>query len=239
MLCWIEQFLQNRTYQVLVGNSKSQHKEIKRGVPQGSCLSPTLFNIIMSDIPHTDGIIIGEYADDIAIFITSDTLEDAHTKAQSAITSLETWANRWCLRFNTAKTKCMCFTKKRILEKLTEPAYQLKLNQETIEWTKKMRYLGVTLDAPTLTWKLHYEDMVNEGIKRINIMRAISGTTWGANTELLLNFYKIYIRTKISYAIPATTSACHSRKMTLERVQNAAMRVALGARKSSPSSPPS
>ncbi|CAL4149782.1 unnamed protein product [Meganyctiphanes norvegica] len=32
-----------------------------------------------------------EYADDIAIFITSDTLEHAHTKAQSAITNLETW----------------------------------------------------------------------------------------------------------------------------------------------------
>lgn len=65
-------------------------------------------------------------------------------------------------------------------------------------------------------------------------MRAISGTTWGANTELLLNFYKSYIRSKISYAIPATTSACQSRKRTLERVQNAAIRVALGARKTSP-----
>ena len=71
MLCWIEEFLKNRTYQVIVGNTKSEKKAIKRGVPQGSCLSPTIFNIIMSNIPHTDGIIIGEYADHIAIFITS------------------------------------------------------------------------------------------------------------------------------------------------------------------------
>ena len=58
---------------------KIPEKFLKRGVPQESCLSPTNFNVIMSDIPHTDGIIIGEYADDIAILITSDTLEDAHT----------------------------------------------------------------------------------------------------------------------------------------------------------------
>ena len=234
MLCWIEQFLQKRTYQVIVGNSTSGKKEIKRGVPQGSCLSPTLFNIIMSDIPHTDGIIIGEYADDIAILITSDSLEDAHTRAQAAITELATWANKWCLTFNTTKTKSMCFTKKKISEKLQNPIFQLKLNQDNIEWTKEMKYLGVTLDAPTLTWKLQYEDLVKEGVKRINIMQAISGTTWGANTELLLNFYKAYIRSKISYAIPATASSCHTRKLTLERVQNAAMRVALGARKTSP-----
>ena len=67
MLRWVEEFLSNRTYQVIVGNSKSTKKEVKRGVPQGSCLSPTLFNIIMNDILHIDGVIIGEYADDIAI----------------------------------------------------------------------------------------------------------------------------------------------------------------------------
>lgn len=94
----------------------------------------------------------------------------------------------------------MCFTKKKISEKLQNPIFQLKLNQDNIEWTKEMKYLGVTLDAPTLTWKLQYEDLVKEGVKINNIMRAISGTAWGANTELLLNFYKAYIRSKISYA---------------------------------------
>ena len=119
----------------------------------------------MSDIPHSEGIIIGEYADDIAIFITTDTLEDACTRAQTAITELETWANKWCLKFNATKTNTMCFTKKKVKEKLLEPAFQLKLNQENIAWTTKLKYLGVTLDAPTLTWKLQYEDLVKEGLK--------------------------------------------------------------------------
>ncbi|CAL4097649.1 unnamed protein product, partial [Meganyctiphanes norvegica] len=154
----------------------------------------TLFNVIMSDIPHTNSFIIREYADDIAIIITADTLEEAHTRTQTAITELETWANRWCLKFNSNKTKSLCFTKKRIGEILQDPTLQLKLNQETIEWVKSVRYLGVTLDAPTLTWKKHYEQLTREGQQRINIMRAISGTTWGSKqrtpTQLLQELHK-------------------------------------------------
>ena len=234
MLNWIKEFLHNRSYQVLVGNSKSEPKHIERGVPQGSCLSPTFFNIIMSDIPHNIRTIIKEYADDIAILSTADTLELAFYNAQLAITELEAWANKWCLQFNANKTKSLCFTLKKVGDKLQEPRFQLKLNQEDIEWVENTRYLGVTLDAPALTWKIHYEQLLREGQQRINIMRAISGTSWGANRELLLNFYTSYIRNKISYAATATASACQSRKEDLEKVQNAALRVALGARRTSP-----
>ena len=187
----------------------------------------------MSDIPH-NWITIREYADDIGIIITGDTLEEDFTNAQLAILELEAWANKWCLNFNSNKTKSLCFTKKRIGAKLQDPNFQLKLNQQNIEWAEHIKYLGVTLDAPTLTWKKHYEDLAREGQQRINIMRAISGTTWGANRELLLNFYRTYIRSKISYAAPATATACQSRKEILEKIQNAALRVALGARKTSP-----
>ena len=218
----------------IITDRSSEKNNIKRGVPQGSCLSPTLFNVIMSDIPHIASVDIGEYADDISIMITGDTIEEVFNKAQTAIQTLETWARTWCLEFNSTKTKSMCFTKKRILEKLEEPELQLKINNENIDWVKTTRYLGVTLDAPTLTWKNHYEELAREGLQRVNIMRAISGTNWGANTELLLNFYKMYIRSKITYGSAATASACQSRQDILERIQNAALRVALGARKTSP-----
>ena len=124
--------------------------------------------------------------------------------------------------------------KKRLHDKLEKPENQLKINGEEIEWVKTTKYLGVTLDAPTLTWKNHYEEMVRAGVQRINIMRAISGTNWGANRELLLNFYKAYIRSKVTYGASAIASAADTRQKTLERIQNAALRVALGARKNSP-----
>ena len=110
----------------LVGNSKSEHKRIQRGVPQGSCLSPTLFNIIMSDIPHNNWITIREYADDIGIIITGDTLEEVFNNAQLAILELEAWANKWCLNFNSNKTKSLCFTKRKNRCKTTRPKLPTK-----------------------------------------------------------------------------------------------------------------
>ena len=234
MLCWIEAFLQERTFQVLIGNSKSEKRVIKRGVPQGSCLSPTLFNMIMSDIPHSTLSEIEEYADDIATIITGDNIDQVIETAQECINTLETWARTCCLNFTSAKTKCMCFTKKKIKDRLEEPELQIKINGENIEWVKSCKYLGITLDAPTLTWSKHFEELAREGMQRINIMRAISGTSWGANRELLISFYQSYIRSKLTYGAAATSSACQTRKNTLEKIQNAALRVALGARKTSP-----
>ena len=103
MLFWLEEFLKQRTYQVLVEDSTSEKKSMKRGIPQGSCLSPTLFNVMVSDIPHIQGISISEFADDIAILITTKTIEEAHAGISQALTSLAEWASTWNLIFNPVK----------------------------------------------------------------------------------------------------------------------------------------
>ena len=44
----------------------SHLRKIRNGVPQGSALAPTLFNIYISDIPSTTSMLYG-YADDLAL----------------------------------------------------------------------------------------------------------------------------------------------------------------------------
>ena len=89
MLRWIEEFLQNRTFQVLIGNTKSETITMTNGLPQGSTLSPTLFNVMMADIPHPLRIYIYKYADDIAIAITDEDIQEATTLTQDAIRKIE------------------------------------------------------------------------------------------------------------------------------------------------------
>ena len=50
MHAWIKIFLSDRSFEVSWQGKTSETYQIKRGVPQGSCLSPTLFNIFFSDI---------------------------------------------------------------------------------------------------------------------------------------------------------------------------------------------
>lgn len=47
---WIKDFLMERTIQVKVGSVSSKTVDIENGTPQGSVISPVLFNIMINDI---------------------------------------------------------------------------------------------------------------------------------------------------------------------------------------------
>ena len=74
---WIEHFLKNRKFKVSVDNVSSETFNISTGVPQGSCLSPTLilvyFSHIIKNIP--ENIQTALYADDLCIWFTSKSLK--------------------------------------------------------------------------------------------------------------------------------------------------------------------
>ena len=78
MLAYIVDYLSNRKGTVKFQGSKSQVKDFDLGTPQGSCISPFLFNIIMNrliskesddtcTLEYPDGVQIVSYADDIVI----------------------------------------------------------------------------------------------------------------------------------------------------------------------------
>ena len=125
----------------------------------------------------------------------------------------------------------MCFTNQRKAQEL-KPS--LMINNSDIEWVLEFKYLGVTFDAPRLTWASHIREVNRDCVQRLNILRALSGSTWGADKDLMLMLYTTYIRPKITYGITAVASACVSRLDKLETIQNAAIRLAIGARNTSP-----
>lgn len=62
----IESLLSNRKYNVLLNGAASRYRYLQNGLPQGSVLSPILFNVYTSDI--VDSISRKFiYADDIAL----------------------------------------------------------------------------------------------------------------------------------------------------------------------------
>ncbi|CAL4072958.1 unnamed protein product [Meganyctiphanes norvegica] len=236
LLRWIQQFLKNRTYEVLVDDQKSCRKESKRGVPQGSILSPSTFALLMAEIPHLARVCTMEYADDVAISITADTLEEACEIAVNAISSLEEWAQKWQLTFNPSKTCAMVFTKKKIPKDADDNPIlpTLTLNEENINWVQTFKYLGMKLDGPTLTWKEHVNYLRDICSRRIKILRALTGTSWGPDRTNILNMYKTFIRSKITYGVVALSSASKTNLDKLEVIQSSAIRIAIGARKTSP-----
>ena len=65
-------------------------------------------------------------------------------------------------------------------------------------------------------------------------MKHLSFTKWGADCKSLLRIYSALIKSKLDYGVEAYGSACKSTLKKLDTIQNTALRIALGAFRTSP-----
>ena len=92
-------------------NKNSFKKQFKAGVPQGGVLSPTLFNIYMSDLPTPPrDIHVTTYADDITIYSSDKNYTIAQQRLQPYLEDVQTWTKANDLKLNASKTMTTLFT---------------------------------------------------------------------------------------------------------------------------------
>jgi len=228
MLRWIQKYLTGRNFTVYLDGDYSSIKHITSGVPQGSSLSPLLFNIIMRDIPKEDNVTYSEYADDVAIYATSNNVDDLVKTMQRAINKFYAWTVDWGLKINLQKTKGQIFTNKKYF------IPNLKICNIPIQFESTQKFLGVTMDAPKLNWTGHIESLRTKTIPRINILSSVSNFHWGADRETLQRLYIMLIRSQLDYGAIFYDTASEKALGKLDVVQNTALRIICGARKTSP-----
>ena len=96
------------------------------------------------------------------------------------------------------------------------------------------KILGVTLDRG-LTFRQHISEVTARARSRLGVMKALSSTTFGQSQESLTALYKQYVRPVLSYCSPAwAPDLAQTHMQTLQRTQNAALRIATGCVRSTP-----
>ena len=70
--------------------------------------------------------------------------------------------------------------------------------------------------------------------KALNLLRVLAHTSWGADQETLLHLYRSLIRSKLDYGCIVYGSARGSYLRMLDPIQNHALRLCLGAYRTSP-----
>ena len=123
----------------------------------------------------------------------------------------------------------------RIFYKKVPENHKVILYKQPLERGVKFKYLGMWLDSK-LTWKHHIDYMETKCKKVLNVMRMVSGLCWGADRQSMLNIYKALIRSTVDYGCVVYSSACKTSLLKLERIQCKALRIALGAMKTTPTS---
>ncbi|XP_031339426.1 uncharacterized protein LOC116167943 [Photinus pyralis] len=98
---------------------------------------------------------------------------------------------------------------------------------------KDYKYLGMVLDSK-LIWNKHIEHIKSKCDYGTNMLKCVIKTKWGAAPVIALQFYRAYIRSILDYGSPlyGVAAVCHLR--AVDRIQYNALRICIGAMKSSP-----
>lgn len=219
-------FLTHRFFYVKVGAAKSELISIKWGVPQGSALSPTLYNIYISDIPRTlaEHTEIKQYADDTVIHTSDRFINKIKKRLQDSAEIIKKYYHKWKIKINEEKTILTCFSN-RITKQL--PDHTLTISNIEVPWTSDMKYLGITFDKH-LTLSTHINLTCTKVDSAIRCLYPYMNRNSKIAPELKIHLYKTYIRPLLTYAAPVTLEASKTNLYKLQRKQTKILRMVLG-----------
>lgn len=184
----IKSYLSNRSQYVKIMDVMSEIAEILFGVPQGSCLGPLLFILMISDLKFlkTNSTIL-KYADDVVMILTCDKLNDVPGALKSDISKIKQYYVNNGLKLNASKSKYMTFgfSNYNDLDNL--------MKESGIEKVEFIKYLGVTVDS-----KLRMTNHVNDLANKISqSSRAMNIIKKHLPTYSLMQFYHAFIGSHI------------------------------------------
>lgn len=204
-----------------------------KGTPQGSILSPLLFNIYLRDINkglHPRVKII-QYAVDIALFCSDKSVSNVIDYLQISLNNIYSYLSDKGLEISPSKSSCVIFSRRR---NLRISNHILNVNNEAIPIMDKVKFLGIWFDS-RLSGRAHLSYLVDKGRKILNVISALAGIGWGAQPIALLTIYKAIFRSAIEYgAAVFRLKKNKSIFIIIQRLQYKCLRIALGYRLSTP-----
>lgn len=191
----LKDFLRNRSQQVVIGNVRSSKLLCKKGVPQGSILSPTLYNIFTNDIKTLELILNGElscYADDTALFVYAKDSNTLVTRTNHDLDILASYFQNNKLLINSSKTKVMVFTS---TKRKFSSSLNFTIEAEILPIENQVKYLGLYLDR-FLKWTNHVKHVALKIAPYVSVMYRLKKHL---HIESLLKLYYAFIHSHISY----------------------------------------
>ena len=223
----ISSFLRNRFGCVKVNQCIFLKVALTGGRPQGSSLARLVYIFFIRGLPSdlSDEIMSSFYADDTCYSASDNTHKKrkvfASTHLQRILIDLEKFCSKWRIKLNPEKTWCINFHNNR----QNDNTPRLWLKGELLQYKKTCKFLGITFDNK-LTFNDHIQDIVTRAQRRLNLLKALRGQSWGASPETILYSYRTFIRPLLEYGSILFAYASDHLLRKIQAIETSAIKLA-------------
>ena len=221
LLSWLQNYLTDRKGCVSFQGKQSAQRSFVKGIPQGSSLSPTLFNYAAKELLKTvlpPGVKIHSYADDFVVYASHQHEHILKEKLQTALDILARKMTTLGLKLSTQKTEAIWFNK-------NTPQWRFRVNQQPINWSASVKYLGVMLDKK-LKMTTQSDYIKEKSQRKLNCLKVLSGLS-GVNSKVLKMVYTGVVRPVMEYGAPLVCMMSTAKQLNIQKVEHAALRLIL------------
>ena len=189
---WLQNFLENRTQQVLIEGIKSETSSVKSGSVQGSVLGPVLFLIYITDIAEDVTSNVKLFVNDAKVKRRIEDENDVEN-LQSDLEKLYCWQKRNNMKFNGDKFQALQYGPNEDIKNNT--IYFTAEMEDVIERFSSLRDLGVILSDDG-KFEDHIDKVSRSVRQKIGWIRR---TFYCRKIDFLKHMWKTLVQVHIDY----------------------------------------